>query len=151
MEPTEKTIENIYNRILKEIVEPLVGTDITYDSDLDMAGQSLMGKDFKGVFPSDKLPDFPGLYIFNVDTSEQSGTHWIATVITPTHTYIYDSFGRKSIKLVPHTAKKILGKGKLRDTDYDAEQEPEENNCGARCLAWLICCKHLGIEASMKI
>ena len=41
---------------------------------------------FQGVYPSDKLPtrvsSFPALFIANVDTSEEPGSHWVAFYFT---------------------------------------------------------------------
>ena len=41
---------------------------------------------FQGVYPSDLLPasvsHYPALYIANVDTSDKSGSHWVAIYFT---------------------------------------------------------------------
>jgi len=48
------------------------------------------------------------------------GEHWIACY----NNYTYDSFGR--------------------DASQDAEQEESEDDCGQRCIAWLMLCKRYG-------
>ena len=141
----EDTIERIYKRILHEIVEPITGTKITYNHDLNRIGKQLIGTEFLGVYPSDRMPKNKGYYIANVDKSSQPGTHWLGCVNSNGHRYIYDSFGRGSSSIIPHVS------GSIIDADYDREQDINENNCGARCLAWLLVAQHLGIDNAMKI
>jgi hypothetical protein len=38
----EKHVELMYNKILKEIIEPLVGDDVTYLSDLNRVGKNFL-------------------------------------------------------------------------------------------------------------
>ena len=56
---------------------------------------------------------------------------------------MYDSFGRPSDKLI--------GLGNTVDADYDVEQKEIEQNCGQRCLAWLMCIHHYGIDKALLI
>ena len=53
---------------------------------------------FEGVFPKDLLPNpltMGKLYIINLDTSVQPGSHWclLSTLHSPTFTEYFDSFG----------------------------------------------------------
>ena len=53
---------------------------------------------FQGVYPSDELPksvsSFPALFIANVDTSEKSGSHWVAFYFTKEREgEFFDSYG----------------------------------------------------------
>jgi hypothetical protein len=142
----EKTVERIYKRILHEIVEPITGKGVTYDDDLWEIGKDLLGPKFHGVYSSNNTPTTKNIYyIINVDKSTEPGSHWLGCVNQNNRTYIYDSFGRKTAKLIPH-----LG-GKITDADYDKEQKNNEDNCGARCLAWLLVVKHLGVKNALKI
>ena len=57
--------------------------------------QKLGIKDFIGVFAVDELSLIPrsmtGLLIFNTDTSQKIGQHWIALCITKNNIYYFDS------------------------------------------------------------
>jgi hypothetical protein len=145
----EKAIEKIYNRILKEVVEPAIGNKTTYTDELNKAGRNLLGNIFTGAFPLDELDRTRDhLCILNVDKSNEPGSHWLGCVVKKGKTYIYDSFGRTSMALIPDILK---GGKKVIDTDHDAEQIPRENNCGARSLAWLVCVKYLGVDSALLI
>jgi hypothetical protein len=145
----EKTVEKIYNRILHEIVEPAIGNKITYTDELNKAGRKLLGHTFTGAFPRDELDTSKNHYcVLNVDKSSEPGSHWLGCVVRDGKTYVYDSFGRTSRALVPNLLK---GGKKVVDADYDAEQMPKEDNCGARALAWLVCVEHLGLDSALLI
>jgi hypothetical protein len=146
-------IDKEYNRILHKIVEPKTGIQATYGDDLNRVGRKLLGTKLKGVFPSDKIPtlnDLTPYAILNLDNSKQSGSHWIAIAKRPNKNelLVYDSFGRGYKKIIPS-----LKGGNMRvyNTDPDPEQKVTEDNCGARCCAFLICFDMYGWEASIKI
>lgn len=127
----------IYNIILKDIVEPLIGDKTTYMNDLEKIGKKMLGQKFIGVYPSDKIPTLKNneYAILNLDKSNESGSHWTAIAKKANKTHFYDSFGRKDniIKSL-----KKSGNGKIINTDNDAEQKIEELNCGARSIAWIL-------------
>ena len=59
---------------------------------------ALTRKCFLGVFSSDQLPTqirkYPAAFIANVDTSEESGTHWLAFYMADRYRMeFFDSFG----------------------------------------------------------
>ena len=61
---------------------------------------------FQGVYPSDKLPastsSYPALFIGNVDTSEKSGSHWVAFYFTREREgEFFDSYGRSPSHYTP--------------------------------------------------
>lgn len=121
--------EHQYRRWLKFAVKHL-GDGITTGKQLQAFCSKLFKKKFVGVFPSDAIPKLkPGTCaIANVDKTGDPGSHWVAL----THGLFYDSFGRKHKSLVAHA------KLKQKDTDLDREQEYKQENCGARCVAFLI-------------
>ena len=96
-----------------KLIETKMGTGITYSTDLiNKLGKHLFGIKFKGVYSSDDtIPK--GYVIVNVDKSNQPGSHWLAIC----DNLVYDSFGRKTSKLIPHLTLK-----NYRDAEYDAEQ-----------------------------
>ena len=138
--PSKKdTAEKLYNTILKSIVEPIVGNRTTYSSALHKAGRELLGNKFVGVFPSDRIPKLTKTSpycILNLDSSDGPGSHWIALAYSGDKSMVYDSFGRKHIKIIPTL--KSSGNGVVIDTDRDPEQDIAETNCGARSISWLL-------------
>jgi hypothetical protein len=153
----EKEIELVYNKILKQIIEPLSGDETTYLTELNGIGKKLFGVKFKGVFPSDKIPklnDLSPYAILNLDTSKQPGSHWVAIAKYPTQskpkTLLYDSFARKGSKIIKSLS--YSGNGRIINSDLkDSEQDVMETNCGARCLAWLVVVEKYGFDAAALI
>jgi hypothetical protein len=149
---TDKGANWMYDKILRRIVIPLVGNETTYQNDLEKAGIKLLGSQFKGVFPSDKIPvlnDLKPYAIVNLDKSTESGSHWIAVAYGGDKTYIYDSFGRKATVIIPSIINS--GNGRIVNTDKDAEQKDEETNCGARALTFLVFFHKYGAKNAMFI
>jgi hypothetical protein len=161
---SEKEANHLYNKILRQVVVPLIGNKTTYQNDLERAGIKALGLLFKGVYPSDKIPPLNNLKpyaILNLDRSSEAGSHWVAVAFdgkadgvrrrgaAKNKTYLYDSFGRKGIKIIPSLFHS--GNGRIVDTDYDAEQTEEETNCGARSLAWLLFFDRYGPKNAMLI
>ena len=152
MSKLDKKAHQMYNQILNKVVEPMVGDDITYQDGLDKAGNNMFCRRFKGVFASDKIPrlnDLKKYAILNLDRSNEQGSHWIAIAFENGKTYVYDSFGRKSSRIIPTLFHS--GNGRIMDADYDSEQKIKENNCGARSLAWLLFFDRYGANMAMRI
>lgn len=153
----EQEAENLYNLVLEEIIYPMVGKRVTFDKDLTKAGFKLFGCNYMGTFASDQIPaigKIPGTHksvttsnvseksplylIANLDDSNMPGSHWVALAfdVRTKKIWVYDSFGRKTGDILPQLAKQF-GKNNLRMADDDAEQKLTEDDCGARCLAFL--------------
>ena len=72
------------------------------------------------------------MYIINTDNKK--GVHWIACYKYRNKIFCYDSFDR-DIK----TLSQFWSKNKnLINANKDRDQSCTEENCGARCVAWLI-------------
>lgn len=152
MSEKERYCNLIYNKILKDIVKPISGDSTTYLTELLGVGKKFLGVKFKGVFPSDKIPklnDLSPYAILNLDTSKESGSHWVAIAKHGDDTYLYDSFGRRDTQIIPNL--QYSGNGRIINTDNDAEQKIEELDCGARCIAWLIFFDKWGEKCAMLI
>ena len=77
--------------------------------------------DFLGVFSVDELSLIPknrnGLAIFNTDTSQNDGEHWIALCITKRNIFYFDSLNSNFqhsdnfTKYMRHTKKELVGNG----------------------------------------
>ena len=148
----KRIAEKNYNEMLN-LIEKTMGNQITFTNDLEKFGKYVLGNKFQGVFPSDqtkKLTILKPYSIINLDKSTQPGSHWIALAYDPTEdsVTVYDSFGRKSKKIIPNIYSLYSG---VIDTEYDAEQRIREDNCGQRCLAWLMVYEGLGKEAAKLI
>jgi len=148
----QQKAHNLYEKIFRRIVVPLVGNETTYSTELDKAGLKLLGGKFKGIYPSDKIPilnDLKSYAVLNLDKSNEPGSHWVAVAHRNGVTYLYDSFGRKASKIIPSLYHS--GNGRVVNTDPDAEQKIMETNCGARCLAWLLLFDRYGTKMAKAI
>jgi hypothetical protein len=148
----EDYAEMLYNKILRNIVYPLVSNKSTYLTDLDNAGKILLKSKFKGVYPSDKIPKLnkkKPYAIINLDSSGMPGSHWVAIARYKNDVYIYDSFGRDYTEILPSLQKSK--NGEVYNTDSDIEQKPSELDCGARCLAWLLLYEYYGVDHAVLI
>ncbi len=137
----ERTVMRIYKHFLKEYVEPIMGKTTTYQDDLEGVGKSIFGVKFKGVYPSDKIPQLTDLTpycICNLDKSNEPGSHWVALAKTPfkKEALMYDSFGRGYKKIL--LSSEHSGNGRIKNTDRDIEQKIAETNCGQRSLSWIM-------------
>lgn len=136
----EAKANKLYQEKLKEIVKKNTGNKTTYLTQLNTEGKKILGVSFHGVYPSDRIPKLNNLKcycILNLDKSNEAGSHWVSLAKNKKNnsTMFYDSFGRKDTDIIPNL--KYSGNGKIINTDDDAEQKIMEENCGARCLAWL--------------
>ena len=103
----------------------------------------LFGSRFKGVLAYDDTFELKHseMAIFNLDKRNQPGSHWVAVVKDRKHYIIYDSFGRTI----------SLKQKNTLNTEDDPEQNINEQNCGARSVAWLIVVAVKGIKVALII
>ncbi len=168
---TEKFAESIYRETLDNIMYPLLGKKTTWAKDLSRIGLKLFGRNFTGAHSSDTIPrlginddgtgtktttnninKFSRLYaIANLDDSTMPGSHWIALAfdVNTGNIWVYDSFGRKTSKIMPDLLKEY-GK-KLKQVDDDAEQAIDAEDCGARSMAWLYVFDRYGSQTARLI
>jgi hypothetical protein len=142
--------ELLYNQCL-ELIEQNMGSNTTNGEELNSACKYLFQEKFQGVYASDQIPKLSaGKYaITNLQKSTQPGSHWLALVKSKNGIYVYDSFGRKTIKILPALVES--GNGVIKETENDKEQASLQTNCGQRCIAALIVCDNLGIEGMKYI
>lgn len=139
----KKVAESAYNHYLDQI-ESKYGNKETNSDELNSIGKKLFGAKFVGVFSSDRVPTMKsGQYaIVNLDRSSQPGSHWISIVRENDTMYVYDSFGRKTIKIIPSLIQS--GNGTIKETENDSEQKKIEENCGQRSLASICVYENFG-------
>ena len=152
---SESQILKLYNTKLSEIEKSKklkLGKGVTTNHQLDASAESLLpsGK-YKGTYSSNQLPTLKSTHscILNLDNSDQPGSHWVAIYRSGNRLCCYDSFGRKAKHILPYV--KIRKGLKIIDSDLDAEQSIEQENCGQRCLAFLCMAYEHGISRAMKI
>ena len=138
-------IHDEYNKYIKQITRlmgyhhPLSTTEINYIC------FNLFGNKYTGTYASDRIPKRFKYIIVNLDPSHKRGSHWVAMCNINNKIYVYDSFGRKTNKILP------TFKGKSIMSDDDAEQKKLEINCGHRCISWLMCVDKYKIKEALKI
>ena len=160
----EEEAESIYRRTLDNVIYPLLGKKTTFAKDLTRVGMRLFGNNFTGAHASDMIPDlgagvtnaninkFSHLYaIANLDNSTMPGSHWIALAfnVDTRKIWVYDSFGRKTAEIIPSLVKKYGSQ--LKTVDRDAEQAVQEDDCGARSMAWLYVFDRYGVDVARLI
>lgn len=131
-------MNQLINKIYKEyyhLIKNILNDDTTFDYQLEKVGKKLFKHRFIGVFPCDRLPNIKNreMYIANLDSSDKKGSHWIA-VYKYKKLYVFDSFGRSSKKIFPS----VFGINEnIQDTEYDAEQKKNKNDCGLHSMTAL--------------
>ena len=117
---------------------------------LNKYAKSLKFTDFLGVFASDELSLLPktdtGILIFNTDSSESSGQHWISLCITKECILYFDSLNLNfqfsddiSDFLVKLDKNMIMNKIPIQTMD--------SSNCGKHCLVF---CYVMSFEKSVN-
>lgn len=140
----------IYNSALRYI-EDVMGNGVTSDGQLDSAGKIMFGRKWSGVYSADERPifDIDKKYaIMNLDPRFLPGSHWIGLIKTGNDLLVYDSFGRKSSKIIPSI---FRGGQNIIDTEYDSEQNVKEDNCGQRTLIAIFIFDQFGREMFLQL
>jgi len=146
---SEAQAEKAYNKILKRVEKQMGHSDITNSTELQ-SYCDLRIPGFVSVEPYDKMPKLKSgqSCIINLDDHKGPGTHWVACIRDGRDLIVYDSFGRDS----KHILSKLKTGGlKVKDVDYDSEQDKLEQNCGQRSISWLLFCHKHGIENALKL
>lgn len=147
--------QKTYISILK-ILRKRYGNKATTDTQLTRIGKKYFNNVYIGTYPWDtyplsNLPEY-GFAIINTDDSKKGGTHWVAIHNYKNKMYVYDSFGRITKNILKKFNKRITGKGlKIIDSRRDPEQQGYQEDCGLRCIAWLLIIKSMGIKKALEI
>jgi len=138
----------------------VLGNGMTTDAQLTKVGKRYLGSDYIGTFSVDvkksTLDRLKGsktqyYFIINVDKKYESGSHWLAIAkLKDNPKYIiYDSFARRSPRLIPAFIKTIGYK--YIDINGKSDQLDHEKNCGARALSILRFIKSHGLPAAKLV
>lgn len=101
---------------------------------------------FEGIYARDTLPgSFSNNHccIFNNHDSNTAGEHWLSLIKSNNKIYIYDSFGR------PNDHFKLPRE--YKQSEKSPEQLITENNCGYRCIAYIIVFDRFGRDTALYI
>lgn len=146
----EKTVLASYQADLEK-VERKLGKKGTTDATLNHHTTPFLMKPrkWRGVFAlNEPWRQLSGYGIVNLEPRGMSGEHWVAFA----DDLLYDSYGRTGV--VERREKMYLPSGRgarLTYTDPDPEQEKREDNCGQRCIAWLMTYEKFGPEGAKMI
>jgi hypothetical protein len=148
---TEDQIHTIFLQYKNQLIK-LLGRKPLFNDVIEKVGRKVLGPIFKGVYPQDMFPvEKVGYYVINTDTSNESGTHWVAVINTKKYIYVHDSYGRDTKTILKHIVHKAkMAKKTLIKADPDVEQK-NSNVCGCIALAFLLTAKQLGINKALKI
>lgn len=141
--------EIYYQRALIR-VERKMGNRGTSDRELDTHVRAFLKKPalWRGVFAlNEPWRNIGGCRIVNLEPRGQRGEHWVALA----DNLVYDSFGRtKVLELREHKLGPVPSSD-LTYTEDDAEQTKREDNCGQRCIAWLMTYEKYGPVGAREI
>ena len=140
----ERKANKLYNLCLVKL-QKMIGSGVTYNTQIDEICKKLFGSKFKGCLARDEYKRCrdEGYYVVNLDNSNEPGEHWVGIVIqSKKRPLIYDSFGRSMTK--------YFGKNNEL-TQKDVEQDDKEENCGQRSISFLMVYDKLGRKAAKLI
>jgi len=127
-----------------------------FDDEIEREGARLFGNAWGGVSNQANIKPEPShYYIVNTARTEAApGAHWVALITGSGSTaYLFDSFGRDSVRLLPYLLRRLkkAGFGRVVDCDYDAEQRGASEVCGHLALSWLVVARDLGIRRALEV
>ncbi|MDH3324123.1 MAG: hypothetical protein OEL89_00630 [Candidatus Peregrinibacteria bacterium] len=96
----ERKANKLYNLCLVKL-QKMIGSGVTYNTQIDEICKKLFGSKFKGCLARDEYKRCrdEGYYVVNLDNSNEPGEHWVGIVIqSKKRPLIYDSFGRSMTK-----------------------------------------------------
>jgi len=109
---------------------------------------------YMGTFPANRIPRLfytkqhhsgDRFCIANTNTLDNpENGHWVAICKHGGQVSVYDSFGRSSKDLSGYYD------DEWNIADDDKEQEIDEINCGARCCAFIFCCKEFSVDDALR-
>ncbi len=144
---TEEQANELFKNYYDQIVA-VIGDKTTYSNDLKKLGKQIFKTKFRGVYPYDKITKLRKnqMCVFNLDSSKEPCSHWIGLFFDGRHNCVYDSFGRKTSKILPN-----VRFNNLVESNNDKEQKKSQENCGALSLAWLCVSNKHGINLALLI
>ena len=155
---TEHQVRKIYDENIKKIVRYFGNRKATTNNQLNGLCHQLFGNKYIGSFPQDYTPDkLPKrcYFILNTGLRKSKGEHWVAVYKSNHNYYVYDSFGRKNENIISHFVDR-MNKTKHKINFIDSDRDPEQygndsEDCGHRCISFLMVVEDYGIRNALKI
>ena len=141
--------EAFYRQCLQQI-ERKMGNKGTGESEIEQMSDFFLRNPtrWKGVFALNEPWRKTGGYrVVNLEPRGNRGEHWVGVA----NNLIYDSFGRNRVVEIREHKLGIRPFGEYSYTAPDAEQLKQEDNCGQRCIAWLMVYDKYGETAARSI
>ena len=117
------------------LIEDVLGTGVTTNTQLLKLGKQIFGDRFKNVYcADDRITLINGqCCIMNTDSSNQRGTHWISLFKHRDHYYVFDSFGSDA-----HTLSKYFKYKKWINVEFHRIESYKASSCGELSMAFLV-------------
>lgn len=150
-------MERTFNKYKKLLLSLIGHTNAINGKEVNDICKRVIGPSFIGVFPQDVVPINmikklkECYFVVNTDLQNGSGIHWIGCYKGNGKIYIYDSFARSSITILPHLIKDLKGIPFVESDRSDKEQFGSSSICGALTISWLMCIKDYGIKKAITI
>ena len=147
------TFEQIHAKQVKVLVKKL-GNKALSDSELRKEASILKLPKFSGIYLQNSiLPEGNCSYIINQDVVGGQGIHWLAVVQQNKTCYVYDSFGRGALGVIPKFHHTMRARGyTVKNTDLDSDQHGYKSmDCGHRSLSALMIYKKYGLDGYMQL
>ena len=116
---------------------------------LKFIANKLQIQNFLGVFAVDELSLLPmgscGSLIFNTDTSEKKGQHWIAICLTANKIFYFDSLNVNFL-FTSEVTKFLLRNKKELFFNKIKTQVDNSNTCGIHCLVFCLYMSKLDVK-----
>ena len=146
-------LKNEFESNLKVVYKLLNDKNTTNNLQLSRLCNELFGSKFHGVYPSDKIPNLNfhrKFCILNLDKSYQPGSHWVACVLDSNDDiYIFDTYDRSIKKILPSIYK--VKHHRILSGNRSILEKIDGEDCGQRCIAWLLLVDRHGIDIAKKI
>ena len=146
---TQKLYIDILKLLRKRFTNKVLWTDdINHIMRLFFGNQALPTVPYDYYNPNNEV----SYCVINTDSSKENGEHWVAVYKKRNKLYIYDSFGRKTNNILKEFYNKMTKHGfKIIESKRDPEQADKQEDCGLRCVSFLLVVKYCGVDRALEI
>ena len=145
--------QKLYINILK-LLRNKFGNKVLWTDDIDRIMKLFFKNKALPTVPYDHYKPNGGISycVINTDSSKENGEHWVAIYGNKNKLYIYDSFGRKTNYILKNFYNNMKKQGyEIIESKRDPEQADKQQDCGLRCISFLLVVKYSGIDNALLI